>query len=76
MGRMLKKVDFVKQPLATFNHIFAINALESISERQIPLYVRVEDGEFFTELVGGGYSKYFTKRRIWGSACGKKSANP
>ena len=52
MGRMLGKVDFEKQPLATFNHIFDIKALESISERQIPLYVRVEDGEFFTELGG------------------------
>ncbi len=73
MGRMLGRVDFEKQPLATFNHIFAIKALESARGHRIPLYVRVEDGEFFTELVGGdivnilqsnGYGVAHVERRV------------
>ncbi|MBI5025043.1 MAG: glucose-6-phosphate isomerase [Candidatus Omnitrophica bacterium] len=58
MGRLLKSVDFVEQPLATFNHVFTIAALESIRDKSIPMYVRLEkdrDGKdvLFTELVGG-----------------------
>ncbi|MBU0634878.1 MAG: phosphoglycerate kinase [Candidatus Omnitrophica bacterium] len=59
MGELLDKVDFENQPLATFNHVFNLEAFQEIAETQIPVYLRkgVADAEgnptIFTELVGG-----------------------
>ena len=58
MGSLLGKVNFEAQPIATFNHIFNLDAFQAIWDREIPLYIRSEkdkDGNsvLFTELVGG-----------------------
>ncbi|MBU0503939.1 MAG: ROK family protein, partial [Candidatus Omnitrophica bacterium] len=65
MGRLLQKdeqgkekINFLLQPLATFNHLFTQDAFHAIRDNNIPLYIRSEkdkDGNnvFFTELVGG-----------------------
>ncbi|MCK5492313.1 MAG: hypothetical protein KAJ14_04290 [Candidatus Omnitrophica bacterium] len=62
MGRLfdqLNEEDYIRQPLATFNHAYRIDAFQETSDSIIPLYVcdgGVDaDGNrvFTTEIVGG-----------------------